>query len=378
MQSTLRRVAAAVTATFVCLALLSGVPSSATGQTAQSTEDCGRPTSKLSVVTCVERVDTSSLTASAAAGLKAMRADDPIPPTCRKVQTYYLTRTVFCRIDTFHARIRDVKTGRILGEGWIATIYVTDLSTTSRKWTEEGFIGLIDAKGQARSGYTVTLTMACGKGASKCTWSGGGTFALTWPGKEKRFKFNLNSPTSKTYRHLPTPILNAKANVPAAQSPSVRFSDPKPIRCDSLPSIGSKAGGCVHPAFIPTHKISRKDPKIKHVAEHIYKAQRSRLKTKWGWKGHGPPLHRLMSKADQDQNREAACPKRRPRPTKGNRRSCDEYPFASTEEGALFNKDFSWMWVNGKQNTTHGRDYLNRDYRKYRILDEDTFWVEVT
>jgi hypothetical protein len=63
--------------------------------------------------------------------------------------------------------------------------------------------------------------------------------------------------------------------VPAVQSPPVRFSDPKPVRCDSLPGIGSKAGGCVHPAFIPTHKISRKDSKTKHIAEHIYKAQRT-------------------------------------------------------------------------------------------------------
>ena len=58
---------------------------------------------------------------------------------------------------------------------------------------------------------------------------------------------------------------------------------------------------------------------------------------------------------------------------------CDEFPFASTAEGAASPLwDFSVLGVNRSQNRCAG-NALKRFYTEDRILyNEDTFWVEIT
>ncbi|WP_206781976.1 NucA/NucB deoxyribonuclease domain-containing protein, partial [Bailinhaonella thermotolerans] len=54
---------------------------------------------------------------------------------------------------------------------------------------------------------------------------------------------------------------------------------------------------------------------------------------------------------------------------------CDEYPFASTLQGASFAKGhYSLKAVNGNQNVTHG-NRLGAFYRDYRVGTGNAFWV---
>jgi hypothetical protein len=55
---------------------------------------------------------------------------------------------------------------------------------------------------------------------------------------------------------------------------------------------------------------------------------------------------------------------------------CDEYPFASTREGAASRGDFSVRGIDSGQNQRAGRA-LNAWYNTFRMLDGDQFYVVV-
>jgi hypothetical protein len=143
-------------------------------------------------------------------------------------------------------------------------------------------------------------------------------------------------------------------------------------RCDSQSFPGNPPPGCVNPEFKPTFKLTGADG-VPDITAHIAWAQ-SHLKQAWGRKGSGPPLHRTTDETLIDRNRQVSCPASRKRPPG---KSCDEYPFASTEEGAANNPDFSWRWVHARQNSVAG-GLLGAFYAKNRVLDHDAFWVRVS
>lgn len=95
-----------------------------------------------------------------------------------------------------------------------------------------------------------------------------------------------------------------------------------PIRCDRIQ--GNTRPGCVIPSFEPVHVIEVSTPEGESLSneytDHIDSALRSGLP------------HRLHKTDDatKDKNRKRAC---RDIPSR-NGRTCDEYPFASTREGA--------------------------------------------
>lgn len=101
------------------------------------------------------------------------------------------------------------------------------------------------------------------------------------------------------------------------------------LRCDNaLP--GSSTPGCVFPDYTPVHQYSRTGL-YPELARHIADAQGSGLPG-------GPDdeaLTRLTDRASIDNNRDRACPRADrggyPRPAT---KSCDEYPMASTHQGA--------------------------------------------
>ncbi|MFJ8010946.1 NucA/NucB deoxyribonuclease domain-containing protein [Streptomyces sp. NPDC096339] len=58
--------------------------------------------------------------------------------------------------------------------------------------------------------------------------------------------------------------------------------------------------------------------------------------------------------------------------------SCDEYPFARTDQGALKSerRDWGWAWVPASEQHSQG-GYLSAFYKAQRVLNGDKFWVEV-
>lgn len=126
-------------------------------------------------------------------------------------------------------------------------------------------------------------------------------------------------------------------------------------------------------------------------AQHVAAAQNS------GLPGRSKPLTKLTSGQVADKNRAKACPTRLKRPTGY---SCDEYPFASTQQGAYYGggsgrsfnncnisdksypigvtgaKGFSAWMIPATENSTAGSD-LSKFYREARILSGDSFYVQV-
>jgi hypothetical protein len=174
------------------------------------------------------------------------------------------------------------------------------------------------------------------------------------------------------------------------------------IRCDSATYFhlgGERPAACVFSDVTP-HLIYRtSDDRVRDIALHIRNAQDNpfdafpfRFSDKQipgKYLGGGPGLHRIPSGsgqyfANRDEARDACQGRGRyigeglPQPP-GEGEHCDEYPFASTEEGAADPFwDFSVDAINGSQNCAAGA-LLAWYYTNDRILygREDEFYVEI-
>jgi hypothetical protein len=106
------------------------------------------------------------------------------------------------------------------------------------------------------------------------------------------------------------------------------------------------------------------------LAKHIEYAQNTmNLPGKHGTKRY---LTRLTDKVKIRANRTTACPKNLPR-LPG--QQCDEYPMASTWQGAEHGGgDYSRRMINGWQNEEGGKA-LGRFYLYNRIIEKDKFLV---
>lgn len=93
----------------------------------------------------------------------------------------------------------------------------------------------------------------------------------------------------------------------------------------------------------------------------------------YGRQADGSPLTR--NSALKHDNREASCPQSRPRPEG---KSCDEYPFASTDQGGskVAPPNSGWAWVPVKEQDSQG-GLISSFYSKFRVLDGDAYWVSV-
>ncbi len=180
---------------------------------------------------------------------------------------------------------------------------------------------------------------------------------------------------------------------PKWQSPE--FSStfvPHPVRCDN--AIKGRGPGCVVPSHTPAIAYSRTGD-VGELARHIGDAQASGLP---GAYPSGPPLTRLMDKDDAKDNRGRACPRTYTRPAG---LSCDEYPFASSYQGADQapkgpGRTFSYCWIapklprglrdstgysscmiNDAQNK-QGGSQLSAFFSRNRILDRDAYriWIQ--
>jgi hypothetical protein len=172
---------------------------------------------------------------------------------------------------------------------------------------------------------------------------------------------------------------------PAWQYPAGLQTSPPQYRCDNA-TPGKTGAGCVFPAYTPyvTYSLSGS---YSQLARHIQTAQ-----------GSGLPsiLNRVTDRSLVDANRATACPGSYPRPAG---LSCDEYPFASSYQGAAFTgggpRTWDWCQVDiGQPGSTGGSGYSvcmidqvqNREggsvvlapfYSGNRVIDHDPFGVYI-
>jgi hypothetical protein len=156
-------------------------------------------------------------------------------------------------------------------------------------------------------------------------------------------------------------------------------------RCDT---VASTTAGCVYPDAGLVYGLP--GDLYPEVANHVLQAQNS------GLIGRDVPLTRMINQGREENNRYIACNPSRPRP---GGLDCDEYPFASTYEGAAMwgntgrrtfpgcgrsdlpegvtgPQGWSACLVWSPDNRGQGAD-LGRFYINYRVIDGDDFYVEV-
>lgn len=158
---------------------------------------------------------------------------------------------------------------------------------------------------------------------------------------------------------------------------SYQIQSPIKQRCDNtLP--GFAEGGCVNSDYdLNYYTLSRSDPSVQAVAQHIYDAQHgpSALPDGFGVPGLNKPLTRTISQTDRQRNHDAACGDFVPIDPND---TCDEYAFESTYQGAYFVGPgrFSVAHVPGDQNSYAG-SLLGAFYTTQRIIDGDPFYAYI-
>lgn len=254
--------------------------------------------------------------------------------------------------------------------------------TTRGNWTH-GMVTLgyrLGASGTLAKGVTADLESSCDIFASICSATSATvpdprTVVIT-PGSRHSFEWTeSDAGRSSTTAHTDN-LMNPDLGVfweDISTEPATEATDTGQLhgRCDTL---ATAKDGCVNEDFTPTVTYSAlTHPLVQPVAQHIYNAQRT-LSIAWGVpasvKANGRVLTRDTSGADITANNRAAC--RGVRLARG--QQCDEFPLASTFEGAAFQHVFSAVAVPASANRSQG-GITSTFYAGDRVIDDDAFYV---
>jgi hypothetical protein len=175
------------------------------------------------------------------------------------------------------------------------------------------------------------------------------------------------------------------------------------FRCDSSREILLYSSGCVLTSLRPVLIFTENNSNEIFSARHVWTALYNSAQT-WPKEQNGPrksipggflpyapgcPVGACLEKAERtvihgptgkllsDAHRDVAIPQcRRIRPY-WKPDSCDEFPFATTYQGAAYaGYNYSVAIIPGDDNCSSGST-TNQWYQRNRILDKDKFWVDV-
>ncbi|MDT0386008.1 NucA/NucB deoxyribonuclease domain-containing protein [Streptomyces dubilierae] len=286
--------------------------------------------------------------------------------------TWYIERMRGCGIWRAEVNAVDVRTGRKVGGIKYLVVGYSFSARDSKTWAYQ--VRLLES---SRWGRGVNGTKA--SGSASCV------------GKCKVVNKNFPAQTiSKGAEPYGQFFMDTTINTAAAKQrgtgrsvASWTFSNPEwvapseptrhstvDVRCDNALPGASNQVGCVNLQAVPVISYSLTGP-WPEVAQHIKDAQATGLPGKYGTTNY---LTRLTDRKKIRENRGKACPSAAilPRPPG---KSCDEYPFASTWQGAKYGSgEFSRRMVNAKQNTDAGKA-LKGFYTYSRVLEGDRFLV---
>lgn len=279
-----------------------------------------------------------------------------------------ITRDATCAIYLVQWIITNATTNQVVGEVWHTVVRWSWTSNGVMRWADHISVTPLQqgARGLGLSAvHTVNL------------WCDGACFIESVdPGGPTPFPEPSDSAFYMISQRLDPNSRNVMENkadlVLTAPGVTTKFSMPfTKVRCDTYRDLADNIDGCVFPEAVPTARWDYSGD-LWQVAQHIDEAQRQGQPGRPGT----TPLQRLVDKDKIKLNRSAACPDNFPKTTREN--SCDEYPFASTYQGAhTGGGSYSHKAVNLEQNTNHGNS-LSRFYAENRMLDGDKFWVQIT
>jgi hypothetical protein len=298
-----------------------------------------------------------------AAGVGGMTAAATLAAAapCRPAVNAF-NRTLACTVRPFQLVL--VRNGISVGSvsGTIQQAYT--LATNSRTFTERIDLRVARVTSGA-GGARETLRASCGGTCRASVHFPQGAGLVAGRTVSGSISYHDTTRTANRTRttYLLTPLKAGFVPVPVA----FRSLD---YRCDN--EVGGISAGCVFPTFTPVMTSMARLPniaanirRIQHAGPHHYGVRVA----------GGHPLHRTTNPKIQSANNRVACPASRPRPAM---LQCDEYPFATTLEGASRTRrpDWDWTWVPAGEQRQQG-GLLNGFYRQNRILNGDAFWVAV-
>ncbi|MGW1793633.1 NucA/NucB deoxyribonuclease domain-containing protein [Streptomyces tubercidicus] len=269
------------------------------------------------------------------------------------------------------SKVDIIRNGRLEGTIRFAITQAVQLHTGSRDFSEKYTFKVTGIAGRA-SAVTAALDVAC-PGSCRATNHVSGPRAVR-AGTVISGPVNYHESTTTLHRDRVKYTLTFRK---PGYSTSVSNWKSLTFRCDKgnkASKTGNFGTGCVFPGYDPTEV---KQAALPEISKNISRIQKAGPHHYGAYALHGSPLHRTISTAERKDNRRIAC-KGHGTPPRG--KSCDEYPFASTKEGAANRKgkpgDWGWAWVPVSEQDQQ-RDILRDFYRENRILGGDRFWVAV-
>ncbi|MFD7639590.1 NucA/NucB deoxyribonuclease domain-containing protein [Kitasatospora sp. NPDC059795] len=312
------------------------------------------------------------------------------------------SRYDFCRYQTISSTAINTN-GQVIGTISFLQTEVTTGSNGTRDVVSSVEISNIRYSGVYTAASEIQIYKLAGTGANdpECAVSGG-TNPYTATAAQLQgngfFGMNVTSPPTVGDGDDKIKVCNIqwfyKIFFPAGTTPTPWLSGGfSTVRFDSASYLPSKQG-VVFSELTPTMTMSMSDARVKGVAQHINQAftdPGSTLPVKSdnspkvipGSAQQGSTLSRLYSKANPvaaqafADNRSAVSTACTPLPH-APLEQCDEFPFASTWEGAgVGNGNFSVKYVSATENSNAGYD-LGNFYGSQRVLHNDKFKVLIT
>ena len=278
--------------------------------------------------------------------------------------------------------------------GMNVMIYSYDYTARDEKvWSSQIEVSVLSAWGIAAAGVSARLQPSC---SGACKTAGGVVglqpLAIGVDARSQAYwEWKRSGPKTAGFSH---PGWTLTAMVPGRNIRQQAVLPLDDVRCDNI--IGNSRAGCVFPQAIPS--ITFKRATYWFFGSHVVSAQYSGLPGSF-WSGR--PLHRTRDRSVIAANRSVACPPTSAGgPIRPQDYSCDEYPFASTSEGAAaaplegrtsafcqypglptINESpqgWSACMIPKSENSSSGAVLNHQLYRAYRVLDGDAFWIEIT
>jgi hypothetical protein len=360
-------------------------------------EDCAAVRSRMAelarsgreTATCVTRVPMppAALTApkvvqpsalAAATGWDIAPDSGKIPSWCPRAVGVYEGRMRECHIDSFEYIIFKVRGGQIVGRALLAYFEWEEMSNKRRTWTHEIRMNVYESKDLALDSYLYAEGW-CGLNCQLTTpeekkyvrLRPGTWMAGSWPmGRD-------GAPDRETMWGMADTELYFLA--PGVEEPfthswtEVSYHN----RCDSTLAETPKEGGCAFNEVIPDLVLDKTNEKYGLHAQFVERAQQD-TPDHFGARGLGQPLQRLTDEERITDNRNVSCAGFVKDPNVPGD-SCDEYPYASTYQGA--NEIGRARVAVGHVPLPHNREggnALKSFLLANRVIDGDKYWVTPT
>jgi hypothetical protein len=344
--------------------------------------------------TSTPNLSTPSLTPQSGVSAQALQT---YPSWC--TTTWMQTRLTQCRMQPTGISVRDSSTGGPVGFLAFKLGNLSYTANNSLTWGHQtdilyqnadswGLVGNSYASGTASCVSVNTQVAPCSRqsGSFPAT-SVNPNFPIS---AEAFFNSTISSTVSGSLGTSATSWFYTFTNT--AWNPVTFSSQSSPVRCDN--ATPGRSAGCVNSSYTPYIVYSRTGA-YSELARHIGDAQVSGLP---GAYPSGTPLTRLLTGDDSKDNRDTACPDTYTRPTTPFPKSCDEYPFASSNQGASTTggsgRTFSYCsipqlrtgitgplgysacMISATQNSTGG-SLLGAFYGNNRVISNDYYRVSI-